>query len=540
MKRTTKILALLIAVVLLAGMLCGCGGDKGSEHTATTDGRSFTYWAVMNSMSAATLSNYSEMLFYQEMEKATGVHMEFIHPIEGSTGNEAFIAMLTGADRPDLIEYNWSNYTGGPQQAIDDEVIVSLNDYLKDHAPNYYDYMEGDKGKARDYAFKLQATTDDGKYYGFNVLNIGETKGFAGIYIRADLLNKWNMEIPETIDEWTAVFAKAKSEGFDKPFTSICDVISFKNAEMHGFNTAYDVGKGFYLEGDKVVFAPFQNGYKEYVKQMAEWAKAGYIDEGFITNAGDDISANMTNGTSIAAFGYVGGGMGKILPAAQAKDPTYDLVACPYPVAQKGEISEFSQVNAAATSLAIAVSTTCGNYEKAIEWCDFIYGEEGMELQLFGVEGDTYTVEEIDGEKRYTYTEKITDYEKYGFTSVYQALYHYMLPCNNPGYNQHRDYLNGYYQMQQQKDAIKTWNISAEKAVPHRLPTLGLTTEEAREITDIQEIALSTLEVAICDIILGKKSIDTYDAAIKEAKANGLDRWIEIQQEAYDRYISKK
>lgn len=540
MKKVTKFGALLLTVCMIAVSFCACSGDDGSEYVATTDGKNFTYWATMNGVSAATLGSYSEMLFYQEMEKATGVHIDFIHPIQGSTGNEAFIAMLTGEVMPDIIEYNWTNYTGGPQQALDDEVIISLNDFLEEHAPNYYDYMEGEKGKKRDYGFKLQATTDDGRYYGFNVLNVGETRGFAGLYIRADLLKKWELEIPETIDEWTAVFSKAKSEGFSKPFTAICDPISFKNYNMHSFNTAYGVGKNFYLEGDKVVFAPFQKGYKEYVAQLAQWTKAGYIDTGFITNASTDIEGNMTNGISVAAWGYVGSGIGKILPAAQTKDSSYDLVACPYPVAKKGEISEFTSVNQDATELAIAISPTCGNYEKAIEWCDFIYSEEGVALQVFGVEGDTYTIEEIDGEKHYVYTEKITNPEKYGFTSVNQALYHYMLPSNNPGYNQHIDYLNGYYQMDQQREAMKVWNIPAEKALPHRLPTLGLSEEESREITDIKEIAESNLEVAICDIILGKKSIDTYDDAIKEAKANGYDRWIEIQQQAYDRYISKK
>ena len=540
MKKSTKILALILATVMMAGVLCGCGGDKDSEYTATTDGKNFTYWTQMNPNSGANLSNYNEMLFFQEMEKITGVHIDFIHPIKGSTGNEAFIAMLTGAEKPDIIEYNWVSYTGGPQQALDDGVIICLNDYLEEHAPNFYEYMEGEKGKARDYGFKLQATTDDGRYYGFNVLNIGETRGFAGIYVRSDLLEKWGLAIPETIDEWTLVFAKAKEEGFQKPFTSICDPISFKNYNMHTFNTAYGVGKNFYLEGDKVVFGPFQKGYKEYVAQLAEWTKAGYIDTGFITNASADIEGNMTNGISVAAWGYVGGGIGKILPAAQAKDPTYDIVACPYPVANKGDLSEFSSINQDATTLALSITPSCGNYEKAVEWCDFRYSEEGVALQLFGVEGETYTIEEIDGEKHYVYTDKITDFSKYGFNSVNEALYHYMLPANHPGYNQHIDYLNGYYQMKQQQDAMVIWNEPASRALPHRLPTLGLTDDESQEITDIKEVAEPALEVALCDIIIGKKSIDTYDAAIKEAKANGYDRWIEIQQAAYDRYISKK
>lgn len=537
MKKATKIFASLVAFTLVAASLGGCGKTKEKEVQKEAD--SFTYWTMLNGESAATISNYSEMLFYQEMEKATGVHMEFIHPIEGSTGNEAFIAMLNSGTRPDIIEYNWTNYTGGPRQAIDDEVIIALNDYIKEHAPNYYDYMEGEKGKAANYSYKLQATTDDGEYYGFNLLNVGEAKGFAGLIVRADLLKKWEMDVPETIDEWTKIFARAKAEGFEKPFTSTCDIISFKSPTMQGFNTAYDVGKQFYVEGEKVVFAPFESAFKDYVAQMAQWYKAGYIDSGFVTNASADIESNMTNGTSIATVGYVGSGIGKILPAAQAKDPSYDLVACPYPTSKKGELSEFSVTTQDATPMAITISSTCADYEKAIEWADYIYSDEGVALQVFGVEGETYTVEEKNGEKHYVYTDKITNYSEHGFNSITEALYHYMLPSNHPGYNQHEDYLDGYYQMQQQKDAIKIWNQSAEEALKHRLPTLGYTEEESREIIDIKEIAEPTLEVAICDIIFGKKSIDTYDEAVKEAKENGYDRWLEIQQEAYDRYRSK-
>lgn len=538
MKKISKIVALVLCISLSTVLFAGCGSKD--ETKATTDGKNFTYWAVMDSYSTRTLDSYNDMLFYQEMEKRTGVHIDFIHPIEGSTGNEAFIAMLTGEKIPDMIEYEWEDYTGGPQQALDDDVIIALDDYLKDHAPAYYDYMEGEKGKAADYAFKLQSTTGDGRHYGFNVLNVGETKAFSGLYTRADLLEKWGMEVPETIDDWTALFAKAKAEGFSKPFTCDIDTLSFKLADRHGFNSAYGVGKMFYLDGDKVVFGPFQDGYKEYVAQMADWMKAGYIDSGFVTLDATKLEANMTNGTSMTSWGYIGGGLGKILAAAQAKDPSYDLVACPYPVMKEGELSEFQQVFPAASSEAIGISTTCGNYEKAIEWCDYIYTDEGTVLQLFGIEGDTYTVEEIDGEKHYVYTDKILKFEENGFASLPEAMYHYMLPCNHPGYNQHSDYLNNFYQLDRQKEGIVTWNIAVDNAAKHALPTLSYTEEEAREIADIKEIAEPALEVALCDIILGKKSIDTYEAAIKEAKSNGYDRWIEIAQGAYERQLAKK
>ena len=537
MKKISKIIALLSALALIAAAFAGCGSKE--KTTATTDGKSFTYWTVMDANTAKVHESYNDMMLYQELEKRTGVHIDFTHPIQGSTGQEAFIAMLSGEVIPDMIEYNWGSYTGGPQQALDDDVIIALNDYLEEYAPNYYDYMEGEKGKAEGYRYKLEATTDDGRYYGFNVLSIGETKGFIGIYTRADLLKKWGMDVPETIDEWTAVFAKAKAEGFSKPFTSTCGPLSFRSANSHTFNTAYGVGKDFYLEGEEVVFAPFQSGYKEYVAQLAEWTKAGYIDTGFVTNDSAKIEGNMANGISMTTHGYVGGGIGKILPAAQAVNPEFDLVACPYPVAEKGQISEFQEIDSASKPTAIAISTACGNYEKAVEWCDYIYSDEGVVLQLFGIEGDTFEIEEKDGEKHYVYTDKITDLETNGFTSVNEALYYYMLPCNHPGYNQHTDYLNGFYQMEQQKEALKIWNISAEKAMAHKLPSIGYTVDETREITDIKEIAEAELEASLCDIILGRKSIDEYDAVIEKAKANGYDRYLEITQTAYERFLAK-
>ena len=534
-----------ILVVLLAAamLLAGCGNGKDAKTGADVDidlssypietDVMLSYFRAMPSNAATLVENYGETNYAKEFEKRTGVKIEYLHPGANAIV-EALNLMIASDELPDIVEYAWAaDYVGGAYKAIKDEVIVPLNDY-KEYAPGLFSRLEAND------EFDKAAKTDDGNYYGFPMIQDGTLLSLTqGPVVRADWLEELGLEAPETIDDWTAVFAKAKSEGFSRPFTCNIGVLSFRNATINSFNTAYDVGKGLYIEGDDVVFAPFQPGFKEYVAQVAEWTKAGYIDTGFITNDSQKIEANMTNGTSMAAHGYTGSAIGKILPAAQAIDPSYDLVACPFPVAEKGQIAEFQEYYKDASTLAIGISPSCGNYEKAIEWCDYIYSEDGMELQLFGVEGDTYTVEEIDGEKYYTYTEKITNLEENGFTSITEALYHYMLPCNHPGYNQHRDYLNGYYQLDRQKEAIVTWNIAKDNAKEHALPALSYTEEETREYTDILEIAEANLEVAICDIILGKKSIDAYDDAIKQAKEEGYDRYIEIAQGAYERYLSK-
>lgn len=538
MKKIFKLISLISILAIIAAAFAGCGGKE--ETKATTDGKSFTYWTVMNPTSANVIADYSEMMMYQELEKRTGVRIDFIHPIQGSTGSEAFLTMLSGDTLPDMVEYDWTTYTGGAQQAIDDEVIISLNDYLEEHAPNYNDYMNGEKGKANNNLYKLQSTTHAGQHYGFNVLNIGTSRIFNGICIREDMLKRWGMDMPETIDDWTAVFAKAKSEGFSKPLTGVNYDFSFTGSTAF-FNTAFNVGKYYYVEGDKVVFSAFQKGFKEYIAQMAEWTKLGYIDTGFVTNDSAKVKGNLANNISIAAVGGVGGVIGNVVPAARVHNPEFTLVGCPLPVSERGKTAEYRSMTGEAGSLAIAITTACGNYEKAVEWCDYLYSDEGMVLHAFGIEGDTFTIEETGGEKHYIYTDKILKPETSGVNSINEALYKYMLPANHPGLNQHPDYLNGWYELDEQKQAIAMWNdedgIANAKA--HFLPTLDYTEEEASEKTDIIEIAEPELEIAITDIILGRKSISTYDEAIKKAKDSGFDRVLEIMQAAYDRYLSK-
>ena len=536
MKKMTKLLALVLSLAMLSGVLCGCGGEK----TVQTGGK-FTYWVTMTGAASQTLTSYGDMLMYQEMAKATGTEVEFIHPASGSTGTEAFQILLSSGNYPDMIEYGWKSYAGGPDQAINDGVIISLNDYLEDYAPNYYNYMYGEKGKENGYLYNAQAISDAGNHYGFKNLNIGTYRGFGGIYIRKDMLDKWGLDVPVTIDDWDVVLKTAKENGFKAPLTGAKSLFSITGANF--FNTAWQVGKSWYIDDGEVKFGPFQKNYKKYIEKMAEWMKAGYIDPDYITNASDNVLGYMTNGSSIASTGFVGSGLGKLLPAMEDKDPDYSVVACPYPVLKEGEIPWFQEVQAEANDSCIAISVQCGienedRYKEAVKWCDYLYSDEGSVLKSFGVEGDTFTIEKgEDGEDHYIYTDKIMDHGKIGAHSVEAALWHFFRPSNSPGLNQHPDYLNGFYPYEEQKEAIKIWNEHIDEAKKHVLQGLSYTGEEATNKANIEAKGRDNLDAAISNIILGKASSDTLDDAIKQARKDGYSNLLKIQQAAYDRYL---
>lgn len=170
----------------------------------------------------------------------------------------------------------WKSYPGGADDAIKNKVIISLNNYLKDYAPDYYDYMEGERGKANGGLYKIHAMTQGGNYYGFGNLVIGTYRGFSSLFVRKDLLDKWRLEVPVTIDDWTELFATAKANGVKYPLTGTNSLFSVDGGQI--FNGAWGVAKQYQIDGDKVVFSLDMPQYKEYVKTMADWMKKGYID----------------------------------------------------------------------------------------------------------------------------------------------------------------------------------------------------------------------------------------------------------------------
>lgn len=292
----------------------------------------------------------------------------------------------------------------------------------------------------------------------------------------------------------------------------------------NSFNNAWKVGTGFYVDNGEVKYGPFEKAFKDYLKTMRDWVEKGYVDIDYVTNDDTIIHGQITNGTSIASYGYIGGDLGKILPAMAERNPEFDLVACPFPVMKKGDKPIFRAIQADASDPCIAISKQCGEnnedrYKEAVKWCDYLYSDEGIVLKSFGVEGETFTIEKDEnGEEHYIYTDKITDYKKIGATNIGAALYHYFLPANHPGFNQHPDYFRGYYPYEQQKNAIEEWNKYVDIAQKNVFPEVSYTGEEAERKANIESAAKLDLQATVSNIILGKTPLEEFDAAIKKLK----------------------
>ena len=82
-KKTFRMLA-GVAALGAAVMLSACGNSAQSgEETTETEGKTLSYWVGMDSVLATRVQSYNEVAMYQQREKDTGIHIDFIHPAAG-------------------------------------------------------------------------------------------------------------------------------------------------------------------------------------------------------------------------------------------------------------------------------------------------------------------------------------------------------------------------------------------------------------------------------------------------------------------------
>lgn len=550
-KNLKKMGALLLASAMAMTALTGCGSKEAAPaateaakteaaaaatEAATAEPAEFsypmdtdtklTYWMELNANVAANYNNMADTELGKNLMAQTGIDVEFSHPAVGQTA-EAFNLLLSEEKLPDIIEYSWLGYSGGPEKAIKDGVIIPLNDVIDQYCPNLKAYL------AANPEIDKMVKTDDGTYYCFPFIRGGDTLLTSmGLFLRGDWLEELGLEVPTTIEEWEIVLTKFKEEkGAAAPFSYQYSSGGLTNNMPFAY--AYGVTRNFYVNDEgKVVFGAIEDGYKEYLQLMNKWMEAGLIDIDLLTLTGDQVAAKMTNGTAGASFAYCGSGMGNWTTAGQATNENFTLVAAPYPTLVDGEKPEMGQRdnNYLGTGSA-AITTTCEDVEAAARFLDFAYSDAGHTLYNFGAEGVSY--EMVDGAPHYT---DLLLKNPDGLSITHAMAGHIRANYNGP-FVQDEAYAQQYYTLDTQKEAVKIWsNTNMGK---HVIPPITPSSDEAKEQSQIMNEINTYRDQYTVKFILGDADFSEWDAYVEQIKKMGLDRVLEIQNSALDRYNAR-
>lgn len=502
------------------------GGNKDTAEASVAYPNSLTYYVTLNPNPGATMKSYSEHLAYQELEKRTGVKVEFQHPSSQQTQDQ-FNLMLASGKYPDVIEWQWSNVAKGPDNAINDQVILRLNELIAEHAPNLSRLMDKDPNIRR------LITSDDGNIYVFPFLNEVVLKT-NGLVLRKDWLDRLNLDVPTTIDEWHAVLTAFKEQ--DPNGNGEADEIPLL-LEPAGvwmqFLGAWGVQSGFYQENGAVKYGLTQPEFGQFLATMNQWYREGLIDPDFAATDKKLQDAKLT-GHKLGALGVYGGShLGQYVPEMAQKDPAFKLISAPYPVMQQGvqPLPGLAEPYGVFGGHGAAITTANPDPAGTARWLDYKYGEEGHMLFNFGMEGVSYTMD--NGYPRFMPT--VTN-DPGGLPLAHSLSRHIISNFSGP-LVQDKRMLEQYLGIPEQQEAIRTWNdgINVSKYLPPLLPT----SEESTALTKIMADINTYRSEMITKFIIGSEPLDRFDKFVNTIESMGIEEATAIQQSMLDRYNAR-
>jgi putative aldouronate transport system substrate-binding protein len=228
------------------------------------------------------------------------------------------------------------------------------------------------------------------------------------------------------------------------------------------------------------------------------------------------------------AIGNAGGAIGKWQPLLSAKDPKAKLVGAPYPVLKKGDKPMFGQKDYPFAFTGMnTITSKAKDPALAAKMLDYGYSEEGHMFFNFGTEGVSYKME--NGYPKYTDL-IMKNPDK---LAPSQALSQYIRASYNGPFVQDKRYIEQYLSSQEQKDAVQVWQTDVDKyALPPITPTPAESSELAKIMTDVNTL----VDEMTLKIILGSEPLENYDKYMDKLKSLKLDRAVEIQKAALDRY----
>lgn len=527
MKR--KMICIIVALCMLFSASAMAEIARISDEPMT-----LTHWCELGEKASQVITNNNEIAAYRVLEEKTGVHIDWIHPSTADKATQLSL-MIASNQLTDIVSYNWTQYSGGLSKMLADGVIIPLNDLIDEYAPNFKAILESNPEIAK------QVTLDDGTIAAFpSIRTDTRVRVWFGPQIRQDWLDRLGLEMPTTMDEWYNVLCAFRDEdanGNGDPYDEIPFVAAGASSlptYFLSFTGAYKPTRADYCINDgKVVFGPAQPAYKEYLAEMAKWYDEELIDPDFAAVDIAYVQSLVTTDQAGAYFGSLAGNLGKFNAALQEIVPEGRIVGAPYPLADDGKNYQVEpQHGSGWTGFAAAVTTACENPVEAVKWLDAHLSEEGSMLMNFGVEGESY--EMVDGYPKFT-DEIFNNPDGLAFDV---AMAKYSLAPNtsavmNQDFREFEQYSLG-------KDFQRAANaLWAEPDKGLLMPPLSLTSEESTEFSRIMNEVNTYVVENTVKFIMGQKSLDEFDSYVEAMYGMGLERALEIQQAAYDRYLAR-
>ena len=480
---------------------------------------------LMGPLANLGIENYNGFEYMQELEKRTGIHVETIE-VNFFTASEQYNVIIASGDYPDLFKNIGTYYSTGLSGAMSDEIIIDLTDDLAEYAPNY-DFLIHSNEQETPYFLT------DGKALQF----MGTYDSFInnqGLVVRKDWLEDLGLDVPETYEELHDALAAFKSEkGASTPIymTNNCTITTL----TEGYNVASflasgvaagpsgSVGLPYFAEDGVVKCSLLEDAFRDYLKMINDWYNEGLMDADFISIEYDPFSSYLDGQITSDQMGVwptSGEGVDKY---------TVPVTCMASPVQNKGDMQHLTEMTLAPADdiTSISISTGCAEPEKAMQWLDYWFSEDGILLFNFGLEGVDF---ELDEDGTPLFTDAVVNNEFDLPVSQYMRARCAFGTMPSLMLRYRTAYLNA--DLVNEAWEVWTSNLDGTMAISSNVT---MTTEAAEEEGRIASDILTYANQKVAQFAIGDADIEAeWDSFVADLRSMNIDRCIELEQEAYD------
>ncbi|MBQ4109449.1 MAG: extracellular solute-binding protein [Clostridia bacterium] len=516
MKKIKSGIALSVALLLAAGLFSGCGKDKAAKSDVAINETGFPIVNEKLEMSMmgvtnAILCEWSENLFFKEMEAKTNIAFTFTVMDDSTYAEKKNLAFASG-DLPDVFFKSQLNNNEVARYG-EQGYLLPLEELIDKYAPNLKKLMEENAD------IKEAITTPDGHIYALP--SIDPSRAHSTIVLNKKWLEKLGMSMPTSTDEFYDVLYAFKNNdpngnGQDDeiPIT-LSSTENIKRAFFPMFGMVSGENNMSIIDG-KAEFIPFNKNFKEALTYLNKLCADGLLDSETFTQTSQELNAKGKSETELL------GGMftpGAFLHVGEERHFDYDSFT-PF-VNSDGTQVAFGSSGIATG--AFAISKNCPSPEAAIRWVDYLYGEEGGRLAQMGVEGKTYKMND-DGSWDWILSEGQEQNDLRGKETIQPgASVPQLIPVET--WNKIQNIYEA--SLADVRGKVTPYTVPA-------LPQLYFTADDLKDVNSISADLNTYVNEMIAKFILGQESIDNIDAFISKCKDMKADELVSIYQKTYD------
>lgn len=539
MKKLKAAAALVLAITMAGTMMSGCGtpstsSSQGGQSASTADsstgesGGEKTYSMFMRSTYVDWIK---ELKWYDEAEKQTGIKVEYV------SGPEEFADVYSEVDQriisgtlPDAVMTKLTQTNVyGPQGAF-----LDMAPLIKEYAPNLQKYIDDNPN------YKAMVQNKDGQIFGL----VKETPIFADLIgYRADQFTKAGVDPAkvQTVDDFTnamrtlkAFYGKDNKNYF--PISGRDSVLRFGAWFGCPSSISAESSNGIYVSGhykDGSFDIMNENAYK-MIETMKTWYDEGLINPEWVsgTCSEADWEAATLNGNSSIFYDYYNRAEWFMENGGPEADPDYQMAVLDFLKDSSGNVMKVTtstQYNDECVT-AINAKSSEETAKTIIQFIDFFYSEEGITLANYGVEGESFQVND-KGEKEFT-----IDYAKEESTPAGEKRWSFLSdrftvckPVDNEGFFK--------WNMPLIADAA---GKQFTKETMMDTYNLCFTEEQSKELSNLVATVFDAETAGMVAFISGSRELNETEWAAFQKEMNdlGLSRIEEIQLEAFNTMYS--